>query len=131
MIAGAFISWPLYFNNYAADDTVSIHCFPMTIGEWTGEDIPISDDTYADSRNPQRLYTTITPTKTTTTFYSISSIPSITQIAHPPEICYTGSGATIVTKYPYKIDYNNGDATITVNRVFYDEKDTSNSCSTG
>jgi 16S rRNA C1402 (ribose-2'-O) methylase RsmI len=30
-IAAAFISWPLYFNNYAAPDTVSVHEFPKTV----------------------------------------------------------------------------------------------------
>lgn len=113
------ISWPLYFNNYASKDTINIHEFPMTLGEWTAEELPISDNDYKilETRNAfARMFTHQDGGKVM--LYMIYSQHN-RRVAHPPEICYTGGGATIITKYPYTIAYENNN-TLTANRVIID-----------
>jgi EpsI family protein len=119
-IIATAISWPLYFYNYAAPDTVKIHEFPMTIGDWTAEELPISDNDYEilETRNAfARMYTHKNGGQVM--LYMIYSQHN-RRVAHPPEICYTGGGATIITKYPYTITYDNK-KDLTVNRVIIDE----------
>lgn len=121
MIAATIISWPLYFKNYAAPDTVSVHAFPMTIGEWRGEELPISDKDYAilETRNAfARMYTN--PDGKQVMLYIIYSQHN-RRVAHPPEICYSGGGSTITKKYPYSISDDSA-KTVTVNKVTIDEK---------
>ena len=115
----ALISWPSYFNNYAAPDTVNIHAFPLTVGEWTGREIPISDNDYKilETRNAfARMYTN--PDGDEVMLYMIYSQHN-RKVAHPPEICFTGGGATIITKYPYDINYG-AKKPLTLNRVLID-----------
>lgn len=114
------ISWPLYFTNFAAEDTVDIHQFPMTIGDWTAEELPISETDYAilETRNAfVRMFTHKDGGQVM--LYVIYSQYN-RRVAHPPEICYSGGGATIVTKYPYDLAYGN-DQQLTLNRVIIDE----------
>jgi len=117
-IAAAFISWPLYFNNYAAPDTVSVHEFPKTVGEWTSEELPISDEEYAilETRNAfTRMYTDAQGRQVM--LYIIYAQHN-RRVAHPPEICYSGGGATIISKYPYTI--GTGEQKLSINRVLID-----------
>lgn len=118
--AAAAISWPLYFYNYAATDTVNIHEFPMSIGDWTAEEIPIPDKDYEilETRNAfTRMFTHKDGGQIM--LYMIYSQHN-RRVAHPPEICYTGGGATIITKYPYDIPYKK-DRPLTVNRILIDD----------
>ena len=120
LVSAAVISWPLFFNNYAAQDTVNIHEFPMVIGDWTAEELPISDNDYEilETRNAfARMFTHKDGGQVM--LYMIYSQFN-RRVAHPPEICYTGGGATIITKYPYDIGYSK-DSIATVNRVIIDE----------
>jgi len=120
MAAAVFISWPLYFKNYAAPDTVSVHEFPMTVGEWTAEEIPISDNDYAilETRNAfARMYTNANGGQVM--LYIIYSQRN-RRVAHPPEICYSGGGSTITKKYPYGIAYGAAEPLI-INKVTIDE----------
>jgi len=38
------LSWRIYFKVYRKTDSISIHRFPKIIGEWSSEEIPVSDD---------------------------------------------------------------------------------------
>lgn len=118
-ITAIVISWPLYFNNYAAPDTVNIHVFPMVIGDWTAKELPISEYDYGilETHNAfTRMYTHKDGKQVM--LYMIYSQHN-RKVAHPPEICYTGGGATIISKYPYKIS-DGKNALLTVNRVIID-----------
>jgi len=119
-LLAAIISWPLYFNNYAAPDTVSIHEFPMMIADWTAEEIPISDHDYSilETRNAfTRMYTR--PDGGQVLLYIIYAQHN-RKVAHPPEICYTGGGATIITKDVYAAPSGQAGKSIPVNKVFLD-----------
>ncbi len=121
MIASTVISWPLYFKNYALPDTISVHAFPKAIGEWTAEELPISDNDYAilETRNAfARMYTNKNGQQVM--LYIIYSQYN-RKVSHPPEICYTGGGSTITKKYPYAINYGGPDPLV-VNKVTIDEE---------
>lgn len=119
-IIAAFISWPLYFHNYAAPDTVSIHEFPMNVADWTAEEIPISDHDYSilETRNAfTRMYTR--PDGGQVLLYIIYAQHN-RKVAHPPEICYTGGGSTIIKKDTCTIPYGQEGKSVSVNKVFLD-----------
>jgi EpsI family protein len=96
MVISCLISWNLYFKEYAQKDTISIHAFPKTMGEWTSEEIPITDEEYAilETRNAfTRRYTTASG-KTVYLFIVYSQ--NNRKVSHPPEICYTGGGISVL-----------------------------------
>ncbi len=119
--ASTVISWPLYFKNYAAPDTVVIHDFPMVVQDWTAEELPISDEEYAilETRNAfARMYTNASGAQVM--LYIIYSQHN-RRVAHPPEICYSGGGATITKKYPHTVSTQTP-APLVVNKVVIDEQ---------
>ncbi len=100
------VSWSMFLKDHSAEDTVSVFDFPMTIGQWQSEDIPISDNDYAvlETRNAfVRIYRK--PTGEEVMLYIIYSQTN-RRVAHPPEICYTGGGAAIISKFPEEIAKN-------------------------
>jgi len=120
-IAAGAVSWSMFLRTHDAQDTVDVFDFPMTIGEWQSENIPISDNDYAvlETRNAfVRIYRK--PTGEEVMLYVIYSQTN-RRVAHPPEICYTGGGSTIVSKFPEKIATDAvADGTITANRLLID-----------
>lgn len=118
-ILAAVISWPLYFYNYAAPDTVNIHAFPSQISGWSAEELPITEHEYSilETRNAfARMYTHENGGQII--LYMIYSQHN-RKVAHPPEICYTGGGSTIITKIPYDIPLKESPP-LKVNRVIID-----------
>lgn len=79
------------------EDTVNIHLFPKTIGPWTSEELTITEDEYAilETRNAFVRRYTNQDSKEQVYLYIVFS-QNNRKVAHPPEICYTGSGLTIV-----------------------------------
>jgi len=93
----AAISWSLFFQQASQKDTVDINRFPKSIGTWTSVDLPLTKDDFAilETRNAfVRLYTNGVD-KSQIYLYLVYSQTN-RKVAHPPEICYTGSGFTIV-----------------------------------
>ncbi len=94
------VSWRLYFKDYHQRDTVSVHNFPLQIGDWTGQEIPIKDEDYAvlETRNAfVRKYTDSTGREV---FLYVVYSQDNRKVAHPPEICYTGGGAAVLSNKP-------------------------------
>lgn len=83
---------------FDASSEIQMPLFPKEIGEWRGTDIPISERDYEiletrnlimrDYRNPRGdlVYLYI--------IYSQDNRRTL----HPPEVCYTGGGSTILEK---------------------------------
>lgn len=97
LIVGAGVmSWTTYLKDFDQQDTVSIHSFPKEIGGWTSEELPITDDEYAilETRNAfTRKYTG--PEGQVVYLFTVYSQYN-RKVAHPPEVCYTGSGIKVV-----------------------------------
>ncbi len=72
--------------------------FPMVIGEWQGTDIPLAERDYQilETKNLiMREYKN--PSGDAVYLYLVYSEEN-RRTLHPPEVCYTGGGATIVEK---------------------------------
>ncbi|MFZ5800479.1 MAG: exosortase C-terminal domain/associated protein EpsI [Candidatus Omnitrophota bacterium] len=72
--------------------------FPMQIGEWSAKDIPISERDYAilETRNLiMREYKN--PAGESVLLYIVYSAGN-RKVSHPPEVCYMGSGMTVIEK---------------------------------
>lgn len=96
-VAG-FISWRSHFTTYVQKDTVDIHQFPRTIKNWQSEELKITEQEYAilETRNAfARRY--FTEDGKEVLLYIIYSQTN-RKIAHPPELCYTGDGQTVLLK---------------------------------
>ena len=98
LIVAGVISWNLYFKEYRQKDTVDITAFPKTIKDWTSEELPVTEEEYSilETRNVvARKYTS--PQKKQVYFLMVYS-QNNRKVSHPPEVCYTGSGVTIIEK---------------------------------
>ncbi len=103
LLLACAVSWNFYFKMYSQQDTVSIHKFPTTIGEWSSKEIPLTSVEYAilETKNAfTRKYST--PSGKEVYLFIVYS-QSNRKVSHPPEICYTGSGMTLLTKKPSQI----------------------------
>jgi EpsI family protein len=94
----SFISWSSYLSKGNEKDTVNVNDFPREIDGWSSEDIPLSKlelDVLETDNVFIRRYTNARQERVY--LYVIYS-RSNRKVYHPPEVCYTGSGVTIVEK---------------------------------
>jgi len=97
MMTVGFLSWQVYFRAYRQSDNISIHFFPKVIGGWTSEDLPISDDDKALLETDNVFVRRYTNSKNEEVFLFIVYSQNNRKVSHPPEICYTGGGAAILS----------------------------------
>ncbi len=118
LVAAGIISWFLYFKQAVEKATVDINHFPKTIGTWDSVDLPITKDEYAILETGNafvRLYTNSVD-KSRIYLYLVYSQTN-RKVAHPPEICYTGGGFTIVEDAHDTIPVQYKNLTIQANRL--------------
>jgi len=94
------VSWRLYFKDYHQKDSVSVHNFPMEIGDWTAEEIPIDDEDYAVLETRNAFVRKYTDSAEREVFLYVVYSQDNRKVAHPPEICYTGGGAAVLSNKP-------------------------------
>ncbi len=97
IVAAGIMSWTTYLKEYDQKDTISIHSFPKEINGWTSEELEITDDEYAilETRNAfTRKYTG--PEGQVVYMFTVYSQYN-RKVAHPPEVCYTGSGIKVIS----------------------------------
>jgi len=106
LIVACVMSWNFYFKDYIQQDTVNIHVFPKEIGGWTSEELTITDDEYAilETRNAFiRKYSSDDGKEVY--FFTVYS-QNNRKVSHPPEICYTGGGITVLDNQEANIKVN-------------------------
>ena len=125
-ILSGVISWALYFKVYRQKDTIDIHQFPKTIGDWTSQDLLITDQEYAilETRNAfaRRYFTPYGKEVYLLIVYSQNN----RKVSHPPEICYTGSGVTILGNYRDSFNVNTNSSqplVVNVNKLLLEQRD--------
>lgn len=99
-------------------ESVKVTDFPKTIGEWEGADIALSERDYEilETRN---LFVRDYKNKNGDSVYLyIIRAGDNRRALHPPEVCYTGGGATISEKSIMPIT-----DTLTVNKFIIENKD--------
>ncbi len=115
-ITGA-VSWRLYFKDYRQQDTVDINRFPARIGEWTATEMPLTDDVYdiLETRNVvARKYINADGRAV---YLLLVYSQYNRKVSHPPEICYTGSGISIVESGSVTIPLKDDRNPLAVNRL--------------
>jgi len=99
LVITAGVSMSFYLSERkAAKDEAQVSAFPMQIGEWSGKDLPLRESDYEilETRNLiMREYSN--PAGESVYFYIIYS-GNNRKALHPPEICFSGGGSTILKK---------------------------------
>ena len=118
LLVTLILSMNLFFKSVFQEDTVTIDSFPREIGTWISEDLPISkeDLSILETKNAfVRRYTNTLGGGEVYLFLVYSQHNR--KVAHPPEICYLGSGVSIVENVhdPISVEYKN--LTIQTNRL--------------
>jgi EpsI family protein len=116
------ISWQLYLKESEMKDTVDIHQFPKSIAGWESEEMEITEQEYAilETRNAfARKYTH--PDGRTAHLFIVYS-QNNRKVSHPPEVCYTGSGLTILKKNLAVIELPTSPYKIQTNQLFVEQK---------
>lgn len=116
-IVSAVISWQLYFKVYSQKDTVSIHTFPKEIAGWTAEEIPITEKEKAILETDNVFARRYTNAQKEEIYLFIVYSQNNRKVSHPPEVCYTGSGATILSNVHDSFNVAAPVNAINVNRV--------------
>lgn len=83
----------------ASEQEAQMADFPKKIGEWEATDIPLSERDFEilETKNLIMREYKNTTTQEVIYFYIIYSAGN-RKVVHPPEICYSGGGATILEK---------------------------------
>lgn len=118
LLFSVVMSFNLFFRTSHKEDTISIDAFPKTIGTWISQELPISkeDLSILETKNAfVRRYTNSQGGGEVYLFLVYSQHNR--KVAHPPEICYLGSGVSITENVhdPITVEYKN--LTISTNRL--------------
>ena len=118
-----FISWKVYFTVYRKADTLSIHHFPKNIEGWTSEELTVSDDDKEILETDNVFVRRYTNAKDEEVFLFIVYSQNNRKVSHPPEICYSGAGATILNSVHDSLTSESGDFKIDMNRLTIEKGD--------
>jgi EpsI family protein len=112
------VSLNFYFRIVNQEDTVNIDSFPKSIGPWISENLPISQEDLSILETKNAFVRKYTNTQGGGVVYLFLVYSQFNRkVAHPPEICYLGSGVTITENIhdPIVVEYKN--LTIPTNRL--------------
>ena len=118
LFVSGIVSWKLYFKTYTQEDTVNIHIFPKTIGEWQAEELTISEDEYEllETKNAfARRYKT--PLGKEVELFVVYS-QNNRKVSHPPEVCYAGGGLMVIGKTVEPIPLQENNEVVEAIRLF-------------
>jgi EpsI family protein len=93
-----FISWGLYFYAYQHHDTVNIKNFPLTIDDWTAQDLPINKSDLAILETKNVFLRQYKNKAQKSVYLYIAYSQSNKNASNPPEIVYRNSGISILDK---------------------------------
>ena len=72
--------------------------FPMTIGQWKGTELPLSDLDYKILETKNLFVRDYKNTAGQTVQLYVVYSEDNRKVSHPPEVCYMGAGVTIIDK---------------------------------
>jgi len=102
VVAGVSISSYLPARVDAAA-RIRVSDFPMAIGEWQATDIPLSERDYEILETRNLIMRDYKNTQGDSVVLYIVYSEDNRKVSHPPEVCYMGSGASIVNKSAVQI----------------------------
>jgi len=98
LIITIFLSWGFYFYGYQYKMKVNINDFPLTIDEWTSQDLPIEKTDLALLETKNVFLRRYTNHDQQSVYLYIAYSKSNQNASNPPEIAYRNSGISIVDK---------------------------------
>lgn len=104
-LLGLIYIWKL---NSVSPAEIKLKDFPSHLGEWKGEDIPISQRTYAILETKDALMREYTNSRGERVVLVIVYSAINRGAFHPPEICYLGTGRQLLDRGLEKIDAAKG-----------------------
>lgn len=105
LIVVAIISIAFYLPvRFDSAVKIKVADFPKTIGEWTSTDIPLSERDYEILETKNLIMRNYKDGKGDSLILYIIYSEDNRKVTHPPEVCYMGSGVTIVNKSPFQIN---------------------------
>jgi len=116
LLAASVISLGLFSREMVASDKLDVHSFPITIGDWKGKELPITEKEYdiLETRNLiSREYVNSSGAKL---YLLIIYSETNRSVFHPPEVCMIGSGLEITDKLIERFDV--GNKVFTTNKLF-------------
>jgi EpsI family protein len=104
LLATSTLSLNLFFKQRSEHDVVDVREFPLTMGDWRGEDHEITEREYEILETRNLISRTYTDTSGAEAHVFIIYSETNRSVFHPPEVCLIGSGITIVNKTSDAID---------------------------
>jgi len=99
LIAGAAIGFMSYLpTRFDISSRVKVADFPMSIGEWQATDIPLSERDYQILETKNLIMREYKNSKGESIYLYIIYSEDNRKVAHPPEVCLTGGGLSILNK---------------------------------
>ncbi len=80
-----------------------VAAFPLTIGEWQGKDIPLSELDYKILETKNLFVRNYKNAQGQTIQLYVVYSEDNRKVSHPPEVCYMGGGATVIDKSAVQI----------------------------
>lgn len=102
------IAVPSYLIVPAAKEDVLVSKLPMQIGDWQGKDLPVEEVAYQILETRNLILREYTRGQDTVYLYIVYSQDN-RKVSHPPEVCFEGSGITIVKKEPIVLEVLNNE----------------------
>lgn len=109
------ISLPAYIIVPAPRETVKVSAFPMSIGKWAGKDLSVDERSYEILETRNLILREYTRGNEKVFLYIIYSQDN-RKVSHPPEVCFEGSGITVVNKEKVPLKLFSGEE-ISVNEL--------------
>ena len=120
VLLGVVSLFSLYFysKDFKQADTVNIKNFPRTVGAWVvSEDIPLSKQDLAILETDNTFVRRYRNSNGEEVYLYIVYSQTNHKVSHPPEICYAGSGISILEKTHDSIAVNYKNLNISSNRL--------------
>jgi EpsI family protein len=91
-------------------DPATVGRFPMQIGEWTGQDVPIDEATVRATDTDAHINRRYTRPGAfeSVTLYVACGVKARDLMPHRPEVCYTGNGWTLADKRSDELALSDG-----------------------
>lgn len=90
------MSLTFLLRNFEQADNIDVKNFPRTIEGWTSQDIPLSKEDKAILETDNAFIRRYKNPKGQEVYLYIVYSQTNRKVSHPPEICYTGAGVSIL-----------------------------------
>ncbi len=116
LLVSGVISLGLFRREMTAHDRLDVHTFPMTVGEWKGRDLTITEKEYTILETRNLISREYVNTAGDKLWLLIIYSETNRSVFHPPEVCMMGGGLAITDKQVEKFDA--GNKVFTTNKLF-------------